>query len=218
MDDKRSLSPLIIWPLTMAAALFCLLFFDSVVFDKSISKPFLKTSSKNRDLTCVDCPSTLTPGCLSTSESVMGGLDFVQYFTDFKLTDQTYNESLKGEQGLSTIYSTYKGYTFNFLSNEHKELFDVAPANYIPQFGGFCAWGMAEEICPTYPWSPTCLGPSGDWGEWTIYNSKLYFFLKATPKEYFLSGDTQSFVDDGNSRWTTWFPDGNAFNTECSTS
>jgi hypothetical protein len=56
-----------------------------------------------------------------------------------------------GEVGLDTIYSVFKGYKFQFLTVENKALFDAAPDKYIPQFGGFCAWGMSEEVrCITY--------------------------------------------------------------------
>ena len=26
------------------------------------------------------------------------------------------------------------------------------PSKFVPQFGGFCSWGVAAEFCPSYPW------------------------------------------------------------------
>lgn len=80
---------------------------------------------------CVDCPSTLS--CSDTSYPVLGGLDFVMYFTDFKLEDGTYDETRSGEAGDASIKSVYNGYTFNFVSVNNKALFDTNPSQYIPQ-------------------------------------------------------------------------------------
>ena len=30
--------------------------------------------------------------------------------------------------------------------------FSQNPSKFVPQFGGFCSWGVAAEFCPSYPW------------------------------------------------------------------
>lgn len=41
------------------------------------------------------------------------------------------------------ITSTFRGAIYRFASAEHKELFDAAPENFVPAYGGFCAMGVA---------------------------------------------------------------------------
>lgn len=82
------------------------------------------------------------------------GHDVVSYFTE-----KTH------KPGSPAIKSLYKGVTFRFSKAEHKALFDAAPERYIPQFGGYCANGIAYAI----PWG-------GDADTWEIIDGKLYIF------------------------------------------
>lgn len=61
------------------------------------------------------------------------GYDPVAFFTQ--------NKPVKGN---AKFQSSYKGATYYFASAEDKAAFDNAPANYEPQFGGFCAYGVAN--------------------------------------------------------------------------
>jgi YHS domain-containing protein len=61
------------------------------------------------------------------------GYDVVAYFIDAKPV-----------KGVPQIQSIYKGARYYFASKEHKALFDAAPEKYIPQFGGFCAYGVSR--------------------------------------------------------------------------
>jgi YHS domain-containing protein len=106
------------------------------------------------------------------------------------------------------------GYQFYFLSQENKDIFDETPDAYIPQYGGFCSWGISGEYCPPYPWEKDCLGPSGNWGHWTIQNNKLYFFLFELPKTKFLT-NVSYYVEQGDLRWSSWFNDDAYFSTSC---
>ena len=40
--------------------------------------------------------------------------------------------------------SNYQGTRYRFSSAENKKLFDAEPAKYIPQFGGYCAYGVSR--------------------------------------------------------------------------
>lgn len=82
------------------------------------------------------------------------GHDVVSYFTE--KTHRPGNPAIK---------SLYKGVTFRFSKAEHKALFDAAPEKYIPQFGGYCANGIAYGI----PWG-------GDADTWEVIGGKLYIF------------------------------------------
>ena len=61
------------------------------------------------------------------------GYDVVAYFTDSKPV-----------KGVPQIQSIYKGARYYFATKEHKALFDSAPGKYVPQFGGFCAYGVSQ--------------------------------------------------------------------------
>jgi len=162
--------------------------------------------ASSTDDTC-SCPEAMSENpCSVEGGTVLGGVDFVQYFTTFRLSDGTYNESNVGEVGSSDYSSTYGGFSYYFLSEDNKAMFDESPTSYIPQWGGFCSWGIGDESCPPYPWAADCLGPSGNWGHWTIQNEKLYFFLFEAAKEKFMA-DPDVYIASGDSRWGSWFSD-----------
>jgi YHS domain-containing protein len=98
---------------------------------------------------------------LGGQERVMlAGHDVVSYFTQGKHA-----------KGTPQHQSVYEGVTFHFASAEHKALFDKEPANYLPQYGGYCANGIAYGI----PWG-------GDADSWRIDDGKLYIFGGAGSK------------------------------------
>eukprot|EP01035_Chromulina_nebulosa_P019146 gene19146-24985_t len=163
-----------------------------------------------------DCPDNVkTLECSDTSYPVLGGVDFVNYFTKYKTSDGLVDETQTGELGSIDYSSVYNGYTFYFTSAANKELFDQSPSSYIPQYGGFCSWGIVAEYgCPRFPWSNDCLGPNGNWSVWTIYNGKIYFFLMDKVKDSFLL-DPASYVANGDERWAGWFSNEPTFSTKC---
>lgn len=92
------------------------------------------------------------------------GYDVVSYFTE-----STHR------LGRPDIKSVYEGVSFRFSKPEHKTLFDANPQKYIPQFGGYCANGMAYAI----PWG-------GDPDTWLIVDGKLYINGGAGSRDAFL--------------------------------
>lgn len=85
---------------------------------------------------------------------MLHGADVVAYFTQGRY-----------QPGQTSIKSVYESVTFRFASPEHKALFDAQPTRYLPQFGGYCANGIAYAI----PWG-------GDADTWRIIDGKLYIF------------------------------------------
>lgn len=137
---------------------------------------------------------------------VLHNLDLVEYFEDFKLPDGTYDESLYGTTTAKThIGIVYKGHSFMFNSWRNRELFATNPEKYIPQWGGFCSYGISSEFCPEYPWSRDCMGPSISVNHWTIYKGKLYFFLYSEAKKAFMA-DIDKKIAIGNRRWAEMYP------------
>jgi YHS domain-containing protein len=95
---------------------------------------------------------------------MLKGFDVVSYFTEGRHA-----------LGSPAHASRYEGVTFRFASAEHKALFDADPARYLPQFGGYCANGIAYGI----PWG-------GDADTWKMIDGKLYIFGGQGSKEAFL--------------------------------
>jgi len=97
------------------------------------------------------------------SPVMLKGHDVVAYFTQGKHA-----------MGNPQFASTYENVNFHFASSEHKALFDKDPAKYIPQYGGYCANGVAYGI----PWG-------GDADTWRIEGGKLYIFGGKESKDAF---------------------------------
>lgn len=88
------------------------------------------------------------------SRVMLKGADVVAYFAENRY-----------RQGSASIKSEYEGVTFRFATAEHKALFDKEPTKYLPQFGGYCANGIAYGI----PWG-------GDADTWRMIDGRLYIF------------------------------------------
>ncbi len=63
------------------------------------------------------------------------GYDPVAYFT--------MGAAKRGKKNFS---SEYGGATYRFVSPDHKTLFDMDPAKYVPAYGGYCAYGVAQGV------------------------------------------------------------------------
>jgi YHS domain-containing protein len=108
-------------------------------------------------------PVNAVPG-LNGERLMLKGHDVVSYFVDGKHA-----------MGSAQNVSNYKGVAFHFASEANKKLFDATPEKYLPQYGGYCANGIAYAI----PWG-------GDADTWTMVDGKLYIFGGASSKDAFL--------------------------------
>lgn len=61
------------------------------------------------------------------------GYDPVAYFDDLKAT-----------AGSTAITSTYRGITYRFATEPHRQAFNDNPEKYLPAYGGWCATAMAK--------------------------------------------------------------------------
>ena len=86
----------------------------------------------------------------------IGGSDAVAYFTVGEPT-----------MGVPTVTHDWGGVSWQFASEESRDLFAANPEAYAPQYGGYCAWAVARGyLAPTIPEA------------WNIVDGKLY--LNAT--------------------------------------
>jgi YHS domain-containing protein len=108
----------------------------------------------------------------------VGGYDPVAFFTDGKPTP--------GDPGVT---STYKGATYLFASKAHKTQFEGHPEKYVPQFGGFCAYGAAlGGLFPV------------DINTWQVRNGKLYLNLNPAISAEF-NKDPAGFIAKAEENW-----------------
>jgi YHS domain-containing protein len=61
------------------------------------------------------------------------GYDPVAYFTD-----------IRPVKGSAEFHAEYQGSTFHFASATHRDAFLENPTKFAPQYGGYCAFGMAK--------------------------------------------------------------------------
>lgn len=85
---------------------------------------------------------------------MLHGADVVAYFVEGAPRD-----------GRAEFSSMYQNVTYWFSSAEHKAMFEQAPERYQPQYGGYCANGIAFGI----PWG-------GNSADFKMINGKLYIF------------------------------------------
>lgn len=80
------------------------------------------------------------------------GYDTVAYFTQGK--------PVEGSEEFAT---DWEGASWRFSSQENLDLFTAAPEDYAPQYGGYCAYGVAKD-------GLVKIEPEN----WTIVDGKLY--------------------------------------------
>jgi YHS domain-containing protein len=100
-----------------------------------------------------------------------------------------YFKQKKPVKGDAAIKSVYKGATYLFASVENKAEFDKNPRNYVPQYGGFCAYGVANAVL---------VDPSEN--SFAVYRGKLYVCGNDDALRSFKS-DIESNIEKANKNW-----------------
>ncbi|MEN9677650.1 MAG: hypothetical protein RIS76_3546 [Verrucomicrobiota bacterium] len=112
------------------------------------------------------------------SKAAVNGYDTVAFFTDGKPVN-----------GSPFIVADYQGATYYFATEEHKKLFTENPAKYAPQFGGFCAYGVAlGKLFPV------------DISTWQVRGAKLYLNLNPGILKTF-NEDVEGNVAKADKNW-----------------
>ncbi|WP_294613849.1 YHS domain-containing (seleno)protein [uncultured Roseovarius sp.] len=92
-------------------------------------------------------------------------------------------------QGEAVYTSTHDGIDYYFASAEAKQAFDENPAAYLPQFGGFCAFGVfvGKKL-------------DGDARYADIVEGKLYLFVNAAILEKYRE-DPEAVIAGAYAKW-----------------
>jgi YHS domain-containing protein len=112
------------------------------------------------------------------SRLAIDGYDPVAFFTDSKPV-----------KGLPSISTTLRGATYWFASDEHRKLFEQDPDTYLPQYGGYCAYGVA--VGGLYP---------VDISTWQVRNGKLYLNKDHKVLRKF-NADVDGNISKANENW-----------------
>lgn len=91
------------------------------------------------------------------SSAGAGGYDVVAYFTE--------EQPVEGDSKWSHEYKDAQWY---FSSQANLEQFIAAPDKYVPQYGGYCAWAVAQNELA-----------SGDPLLWSVVDDRLYLNYNA---------------------------------------
>ena len=83
----------------------------------------------------------------------------------------------------------YKGGKYLFTSTANRDAFKADPEKYLPQYGGYCAFGVA--MGKKFDVDPA---------SWRIVDTKLYFNLNPVILEKW-SGDTKGYIQKSEKNW-----------------
>jgi YHS domain-containing protein len=106
------------------------------------------------------------------------GYDPVAYFTDGK--------AVTGDAGIT---AEHDGATYRFASAEHRDAFIADPAKFLPQFGGYCAYGttLSKKF-------------DGDPNAWKVVDGKLYLNLSPEVQKKWLE-DVPGNIAKADAAW-----------------
>jgi YHS domain-containing protein len=107
------------------------------------------------------------------------GFDTVAYFTMSK--------AVKGSSDFEVQWSDA---TWRFASQEHADLFKADPEAYAPQYGGYCAYGVAQDYLVKI---------EGD--QWKIEDGKLYLNYDKKVQKTWLK-DIPGYISSANSKFS----------------
>jgi len=85
----------------------------------------------------------------------IGGYDVVSYFSG------------EAERGFASYAAGHNGTTYHFSTKANLEAFQKSPNQYLPQFDGYCAWGVGAKETK-FPVNPET---------YDIVDGKLYLFF-----------------------------------------
>ena len=112
------------------------------------------------------------------SNVAVGGADAVAFFNQ--------NAKVDGSEEFSTEYN---GAVWRFSSQENLDMFVADPAAFAPQYGGYCAWAMAQgKMAPGNP------------KFWKVVDNKLYLNFNGDIQEKW-EADIPGFITKADAQW-----------------
>lgn len=115
---------------------------------------------------------------VATSTTAVQGYDLVSY-----------QNSKRPLRGNGHYLSVVDGVTYLFVDQDNKDAFDANPGQYLPAFGGYCAFGVS-------------VGKKfvGDPEVWRVVDGTLYLNLDENIQDEWLK-DVPGRIQTANSNW-----------------
>jgi YHS domain-containing protein len=118
------------------------------------------------------------PDVFSDRNGAIRGYDPVAYFTQ--------RAPVKGAREFTHVW---RGATWHFASAENRDRFAADPARYAPQYGGYCAYGVAHGYAP--PIDPAA---------WSIVDGRLYLNFDLRTRARW-EKDIPGFIRRADANW-----------------
>jgi YHS domain-containing protein len=114
----------------------------------------------------------------STKDGAIRGYDPVAYFK--------MNKAVKGSKKYSTMW---QGAEWHFSSQNNLDAFIAEPEKFAPQYGGYCAYGVAQGYTPEI-----------DPHAFAVRDGKLYLNLSKVVLQRWKQ-DTPGYIAEANKNW-----------------
>lgn len=111
------------------------------------------------------------------SNQAISGYDAVSYFNG------------QPERGRNEFTTEYNGAVWRFSTAENRDRFIADPAAFAPQYGGYCAWAVAQGYTA-----------KGDPKVWNIVDGKLYLNFNRNIQSRW-SRDIPGNITKANANW-----------------
>ncbi|HSG76759.1 MAG TPA: YHS domain-containing (seleno)protein [Burkholderiales bacterium] len=118
------------------------------------------------------------PPVFSDREGAIGGYDPVAFFT--------FAAAIKGSP---RITHQWRGATWHFAHSGNRDAFAADPEKYAPQYGGYCAYGVAQGYV-------VGIDPAA----WTVVGDKLYFNYSPDVRRTWRQ-DVPGYVRKADANW-----------------
>ena len=105
----------------------------------------------------------------------------------------SYLELEIAQKGVKEHKSTYEGLAYYFTNEEQKKSFEANPKKYLPEYGGYCAFGVS--VGAKFRVDPN---------KFVVKDGKYYLFLynlEVDAQQLWLAGNHKELVSKANSNW-----------------
>ena len=116
----------------------------------------------------------------NTNDLAIKGYDTVSYFTKGSPT-----------KGSDKFTAAYNGAIYQFSSADNRDMFKADPNKFAPQYGGFCAMGVA--LNQKFDTDPTA---------WHIRGDKLYLNLNKDVQKKWAT-DIPGYIETAQGNWAS---------------
>lgn len=128
----------------------------------------------------------VTPLAAAQSDPIYTSWNSNKAVVGYDVTSFFDGRPVKGEK---TLAYEYKGAEWFFSSQENLDKFKDDPDAYVPQYGGYCAWALANNKLA-----------KGSPKHWNVKDGKLYLNFNSRVKQKWLEDQT-NLIAKADANW-----------------